>query len=260
MEIYGTPAKSPVFLLGCSWRCGSTLLQRYINSTQRVFLWGEHAGLLASVPSAFVELKHLTSLASRQLELMQSRGTNAWVANITPSLDKYLIPALRSFLADLYESPTVASGIHRWGFKEVRYDAEMAALLLLLFPNARIVFLLRHPSAVLASNAVNDWYCSIGGAAGVVKQWMRSCASFQLMDDKRLLVVKYEDLIADEVTTTKALSQHLGIEYKLFSRDVLKHKVRGATRLPQLGPAEYQALQDSDLLTLMTQYGYTIRA
>ena len=41
----------PVFVFGCSLRCGGTLLQRVLSSTSELFVWGENDGIASGLAS-----------------------------------------------------------------------------------------------------------------------------------------------------------------------------------------------------------------
>ena len=47
--------RPPILLLG-SGRCGSTLLQRVLNSSPEITVWGEHAGFLTSIAQSYFTL------------------------------------------------------------------------------------------------------------------------------------------------------------------------------------------------------------
>lgn len=245
----------PTFVFGCSWRCGSTLLQRIINSSGKIFIWGEHAGLISSCARAYDELITLQPLADRQAQSLAIRGEQAWVANLTPPL-ALLSDAFRGMLVSYYEPPTRAKGIERWGFKEVRYDANVAKFLLSLFPEGRVLFLVRHPVDVIASNAANDWYSNIGGEEAVLEQWKRSCQSFADQEDERVLCVRYEDLVSNPSSTLKDVAEHIELHQNFFSPSALKSKVRGAKNQPaSVSPEKIEQIAYS-LKDLLNRYGY----
>ncbi|MCC7274077.1 MAG: sulfotransferase [Alphaproteobacteria bacterium] len=249
-----------MFVLGCAWRCGSTLLQRYLNSTGRVFIWGEHAGLLAGMPRAFADMWTMRDMGRRQLQELRHSPSAAWIANVSPDIEAFLLPALRGFLVAAYAPATRERGIARWGFKEVRYDAAMAKLLLSLFPAGRVVFLVRHPAGVLASGATMEWRSTGGAAESTIDQWQRACASFLNLTDPRVLQLRYEDLTGDPAAATRSLSEHLGIAAERFSADVLAVRVRGSRQEPSLGAEERAVLARPAVIDLAAAYGYRISA
>ena len=47
--------RDPVFILGPG-RCGSTLIQRILNTSHDLTIWGEHGGFLKTVAKSYYEL------------------------------------------------------------------------------------------------------------------------------------------------------------------------------------------------------------
>lgn len=226
-------AERPIVVLGCAWRCGSTLLQRYLNSTQQVFIWGEHAGLLTSIGEALQRVEDWRPLIERQSSSLQRRGSGAWIANLNPPdfnavHSEVIAAALRAY----YLNPTLSRGLRRWGFKEVRYTAREARMILSAFPQARIVFLTRRIEDVLASNAANPWCAEIGGLDGVIDQWLESTTSLLSLDDQRVRVLRYEDIAARPRWFTKQLARHVDVPEQAFDCSVLNVRVRGAVDAP----------------------------
>jgi hypothetical protein len=200
----------PVFLFGCAWRCGSTLLQRLISSSDEVFIWGENHALTDHLLKIHLEISQWSSLIENQSKNYKERKLKAWIANLNPDYPKSSITAASAYLLYYYHFETIKLGYRRWGFKEVRHDSSHANFLLECFPNARIIFLVRHLKDVLASNAANDWYSSIGSAQGVTQTWTKNVSSFMCTDDKRILLIKYENLVENTEIVCKVIEEHLG--------------------------------------------------
>ncbi len=239
----------PIFLLGCAWRCGSTLLQRYVNSTGEAFIWGENLGLATRIAQLFDFNREWDGLIKEQRRWTAEHGHNAWIANLNPETPAAPADIVRLLLTMYYEKPTREAGLSRWGFKEVRHDAADVRMLLTAFPEARVVFLVRHLTDVLASNLANHWIDTLGGAQGVAEQWVRSCRSISALHDPRVLTLRYEDLVGRPDETTARLSVHLDIPADKFSREVLETRVRGGG--PEPVPPDVLAAAGLGHLTVM---------
>lgn len=249
---------SPVFVLGCTPRSGSTLLQRYLNSTGEVFVWGEHAGLLGSVQSGLAELWRVRDGLRHQTEELRRFGGAAWIANISPDPQAVLLPAARSFITAMYGPATAERGIRRWGFKEVRYDGAMARFLLALFPAGRVIFLVRHPHDALASAATVEWNAGTDVAPGLARQWKRTCASFLKLRDERVLHLRYEDLVGTPEEATGRLARHVGIAADRFAADVLAQRVRGSHAAPRLDDGLRAEIAAAELADVARAFDYRV--
>lgn len=246
----------PVFLFGCAWRCGSTLLQRLISSSGEVFIWGENNALIDHLMRINFELSEWSSLIKSQNENYKERKLQAWIANLNPNYPKSLTTAASAYLLYYYYFETIKLGYKRWGFKEVRYNSSHAEFLLECFPKSRIIFLVRHLKDVLASNAVNDWYSDIGFSQGVTQTWIQNVSSFMSMNDERILLIKYEDLVENTDVICKLLEKHLILTNSLDIK-IMKNKIRGASLVPSLGNDERKILKKLTVTKLLNKLNYT---
>lgn len=251
-------ALAPVFVSACAWRSGSTLLQRLIISSGEVFVWGENAAMTSYLLRICKNIARWESLIERQRRNFQKHHANGWIANLNPVPPVPSLEASRAFFLHYYYPATEELGYTRWGFKEVRHGAEQVSYLLECFPKCRIVFLLRHPRDVLASNAANEWYPDLGGAAGVIRRWMRNVASISELRDTRILLLRFEDILSDIATTTARLEQHLGLSTGSIDVDILQQRIRGARTQPRLGPQELRVLATPELEELANAHGYDV--
>lgn len=248
--------RAPIFLFGCAYRCGSTLLQRYITSTRMALIWGEQHGLLAKAWPAIQKLKDFGEISAYQASEFDAKGARAWVANLNPPFDEGFPAALRAFLTTYYESRTRNRGFPRWGFKENTCGLDICSLILDAFPSGRAVFLVRHPRFALASVAATPWYNEIGAASGFINLWIANSASFLRATDPRILVIRYEDLVRHPETETRKLAEHLGLPREKFDQDAFRHRVGGTDHPVELGPSERRELGRYDLEAVMRAYGY----
>ena len=76
----------PVFLFGCTWRCGSTLLQRALSSSNELFVWGENQGMSALLHEVEERLAENEERSAREWIDFRARGTDAWIACLNPPL------------------------------------------------------------------------------------------------------------------------------------------------------------------------------
>lgn len=146
----------PVFLLSPG-RSGSTLLQRHLNSSDDLILWGEHGGFLKEFGRAYRKwhnndhVQYLLQSESVHASLLLSKkpaiGVDVeWTNNFTKEdFKEYLATMIRElFTIGVPENL-------RWGFKEVRYKGEDIYFLRGLFPASQFVFIVRDPVHTLAS-------------------------------------------------------------------------------------------------------------
>lgn len=240
---------TPIFVFGCAWRCGSTLLQRLLTSTGEILIWGEHVGLVHELVKIAIKLESNQHLSERQSSNFMDRGAKVWIANLNPKHENIKSFAIQIFLSNYYAKATHELGYKRWGFKEVRYDAQVAISLLEAFPNSKAIFLVRDLNGVLSSNAANDWYDSVGGAKGVTSRWIKNIRTFLSVQDKRVLTVSYSKIAKGDPTTFDAISSHVGLSTPI-DVSLLSTKVRAADSPPVIRDQEARILNRKDVISM----------
>lgn len=156
-----TPCEdSPVFVLSAGWRSGSTLIQRLVQSSRRIHLWGEpydHVGLVQSLLKLACCDDVVRPPAHFLLNGDQDPFEDRWLANTWPTVPQWF-EAQRTFLQATLKVPERAIGA-QWGLKEVRYSIKHARFLQMLFPRARFVLLVRHPRDTWNSyREAREWF------------------------------------------------------------------------------------------------------
>jgi hypothetical protein len=248
----------PVFVLGCAWRCGGTLVQRLLSSGPELFVWGENVGMSALLHTIERRLATIADRSTREWRDFEARGAGAWIACVNPPFPEGFREAARAFYRAYFVERTRALGRRRWGFKEVRHGAETAAFLADLFPAGRFVLVLRHPVDVLASMATLSWYDAEGGAAGVLRVWRANTASLLAWRDPRLVVVRYETLLAEPAAELARVAAHVGIDPTTLDYRLVARRERGFQARPALGLAERRALTRPGFVAAAAEAGYEV--
>jgi hypothetical protein len=232
----------PLFLLGCG-RSGTTLLQRVLNSHGEVVLYGEHGGFLRGIAEAYFFAAESELIATEQwttnrvcrdraevrAELRDPRlwpGWSNWYDRA--ALDQ----SYRSFVESLFRDPTA----RYWGFKEIRYGKQDRVIdfLRALYPTARLVFVVRNPLDVVASQWVA--FAPRGAPESVARKWIMQNESFlqhSRLHPKKSTIVRYEDLIRPDSGRLESLLGWLDLGCTDRQREVLRMPEARASRLEQ---------------------------
>jgi hypothetical protein len=195
---YGT---HPIFIFASGNRCGSTLLQRLLNSHQNILIWGEQQGCLRDILPASEAFVDWSFDKADERETYRYSGYDNFLPNLSPSPEQ-IKRATAKYIEMLFAEPAVRLGRHIWGFKEVRYPITIALLLQDYFPEARFLHLTRNIHDCVLS--LKRWE-----AAGVwSRAWtLQSIENWVLINQgflaygrqlNALLSVRYEDMVAAE--------------------------------------------------------------
>ena len=257
----------PVFLLSSIWRSGSTLLQRLLMSDPQLLIWGEpfaQRDPVRQLGDMFLPFddRYPTPghFISERLEGANFSLTDSWVANMYPSVED-LQRSHRALLDTLLAEPARTRGFSRWGVKEIRLDAYHGEYLQRLYPNCRLVFLIRNPySAFKSYIARAGWYerfpdRPVFDAQSFARQWRRVTESFLERGPAiGAFTLTFEEMTSDPAALQR-LSAHTGTT---IDASVLQVKRRGQeSAVPaQIHPKELRVLVN-ELGELASSLGYT---
>jgi hypothetical protein len=262
----GAPVTAPLLILAAGQRCGSTLVQRLLSSHPEVLIWGEHAGQLREILAVGRRLGDWTAEHGEPGRQGYARsGHQSFMANMTPEA-VHIDDAVRAFVEVLFAGPAAELGRPVWGFKEVRYGLDEAAALHRLFPDCRVVHIMRDPRDILRSLEVwerGDW--TRGDTELVIRDWARVGASFWTATADLppwVLRVRYEDLVADPLGWRTRIAEHCGLAEELLDAGVFDRRIHaiglgGRTRRTILDwadlPASLRALLDDEQVRLVAK-------
>ena len=211
-----TPSRwqRPIFVASLG-RSGSTLLQRVLNVHPDITIWGEHGGMLKGVTA--------TVRASQDEFVVKNLDTgnelrDAVIGELSDKETFY--PWVSPFKAEEFSNELIATTLElftrgltpdiRWGFKEIRYDAETLRTLMEMFPEAHLVLLAREVEGHVSSrffafgNRDYDLVSEEGRQAARTKVgnmivgWMRRYEGMLELRDEmpdRCSLVAYSDLV-----------------------------------------------------------------
>jgi len=266
-------AVAPLLVLAAGQRCGSTLVQRLLSSHPEVLIWGEHAGQLREILAVAERLREWgTDYGDQARQSYGRAGHQSFMANLTPEAH-HIDEAVAAFIHALFAEPAKSLGRPVWGFKEVRYDLAEAEAIQRLFPECRVVHIVRDPRDVLRSLDVwergQEWLRS--DTEVVVRDWIRVAESFWSASAELppwVLRLRYEDLIADPLTWCARIAEHCdldadGFDTAVFDRRIHAAGLRGMTRRDirdwaDLPPSLRELLDDGKVRLVARACGYDL--
>ncbi len=276
-----TPSERPIFILASSQRCGSTLLQRLLNSCPDILIWGEQGGYLNDFLHGYQALLGWGSNYASHREVFFHEGYDHFVACMIPD-DNALRNAAARYIIELFGSSAGKHGKAIWGFKEVRCDIQIAVFLQECFPYARFIHLTRNivdcfislkhwenDNSSCQEDSPHHWNRRLTEKS--IDDWRRINASFLETTDrlKLLLSVRYEDMVADPDCFIAKLAAFLEIEAINFDARVFVKRLyednlpAGIDLRTKILPSELDAeeralLSRPDIIEIVSRYGYHI--
>jgi Sulfotransferase family len=184
----------PAILVAASChRSGSTWMQRVLHAGSDIFMWGEDQGVVRDLAARATLWRERDGLASQELAELLAHGEcgETWAANARPPA-KALHEGCRLLLESVYAE---THGRTAWGWKAVDYDRAEIDFVRELFPDLRVVLLVRNVVDVYLSLRARGWDAWWpGGLAEICDQWCsRSSFYCTLRGEPNFFFVRYED-------------------------------------------------------------------
>ena len=256
--------KPPIFVIGPTTRCGTSLLQRLLNSTGKIVVYGENFALLQTFPDIIRnyqregDAKRKVIAMARDLLVKEKQDFEA--SSLFPDFDNYLRALIGSFrlLLRSYRDDAAALGFERWGIKHQIRNQTSFAILPRLLPDARYVMIYRDLLPVARSakarwpgdfRGPNDW-------RRFARNWADNIRTMQRLSGDAFLLLKYEEFVADPEPHLQRLERFVEIEG--IDRAVMTRRINDQPRFAPDGSAiaDYrppQALSEEETGLMMAE-------
>lgn len=205
----------PVFVVGASWRSGTTAVQRLIVGSGAACIWGEPFTEAQIIPR-LRRIEHDIAIYQNRREhllgkyMLSESMLTEWPARTYPEFAD-VREACRAYLKSLYQPSATDLGFRRWGVKETCLRGSDIEFLLRTYPDAKFVFLIRDPRKAYRSfrgyvsgvpkgskygGRTPRW---VMGPAGFASTWKTAAICFRRHQaDSNILLRRYEDIAGNE--------------------------------------------------------------
>ena len=238
-----------LLIAGSSHRTGSTLLQRYVTALSSTFVWGENGSFVQSLRQAAESWPQTRRNSREYTEVMDdpSLVERKYAPNLSPP--KVLaLAAMRDAILQVYRE--VPPGFDGWGWKAVAYGRGEIDFLQELFPELRVLLVVRNPWDVARSVRRKGWIDRRGyyqDMAEVAEHWFLRTRDFLALTadpDPGLFLLHYEDLHSrldeidaflgiptDSARRGAVLSRRLGAAPAVSRFRLTSHDIDAVTRV-----------------------------
>jgi len=225
----------PILLSSPTIRCGTTLLQRLLCSSENALIYGEEIGKdLEWQLQMFVSRKmvytHSRQRFATSLDRVMQGDTNDWIPDLMPDIDAYLA-ALRegSFAGLAYcQQHAEKNGRDLWGFKYPGWQPHLIRMLFDVIPGTSVIYIFRGLADCVRSAKAWGEIRSEAETEQFCTQWAAHLTFMQQWQNSRsVLILRYEDLTKEPDRIIGELCNFL--PFKGIKPEVLQHKINNMT-------------------------------
>jgi len=240
-----------LFVSSPTARCGTTVVQRLLNSSPEALVFGEYSG------AALIELAQ--ALSSRAKLLLRAEmhatdlaralaGEQFWYPHLlgdAPGFVELFRGALQRCLA-FHQAQARAHGRPLWGVKLPTVPVETLRGLRALCPEAKVLYVVRDLLAAARSAKARRFVRTPAELQAFAETWREGVTALEsLRDDARVKVLDYEALERREPALLGELEAFTGM--RALDPAVLAARVNTWAGAPEKGHAPGQYLAPSEL-------------
>lgn len=220
---------SPIFIVSPTARCGTTLLQRLLNSSGQMVIFGEDSMISQCIPDLLFGLRQRTEKMEGDLAFTRKKfveeTTEFWSNGLLPPSGKMLEAAMSWFEQVMQISQDSAKGMgrERWGYKFPLRIFDDVELFLQLLENCRILFIYRNIYDVVRSYKARGWIKEMKDVGKVSFQWQHNMLQALDFQHKNFFLLSYEDLVENPEKQITCIEEFL--EMSGISRQVMEVKI-----------------------------------
>lgn len=212
---------TPILITAPTARCGTTLLQRLINSSRQAIIYGENAHFTETAPTAlYAALQFMVAdpAAHAAMEAARNRladgETEFWSNAALPPMMVYGALMIDAFYRaiDFYDADARKGGFEIWGMKFPLGRIETIRQLLAFLPRLRVVIVYRDVVDCVASAKSRGFVSDDGQIHEFCDQWARNMGWIETLEGPEVSVVRYETLVGSPADGLSRLARFLQIE------------------------------------------------
>ncbi len=267
---------NPVFILAPTTRNGITLIQRLLNSSRKIIIYGENNLLIETLPREIylnvnIHRNEGQKLEQSRQEFLQN-NPDIWTSNLMPDTEPIMNYSIDWFyqLVEHYEDCSRNYGYCRWGVKSPMVSPLTLDRLAELLPNARFLFIYRNLYNAAKSAKARKFIKNDDDLARMARNWVCHVEYVLSLNHSRLLNIQYEDLITNRDTWLGRIEEFTavtGIDRSVMQRKINTFRGSESNGYSSTGYIKSTKLTDNEMSILknyagplLKTLGYTTRS
>jgi len=227
----GAASAPPVFVVAPARRCGTTLLQRALNSSGNAIIYGENFVFLEVYPAILPGIEdNLPLRKARTRDVRRKVLGGKYDIDASAMFPDYLgyVRVMRAHLdriAEYYRAQSLDAGRPVWGLKHQIRQAESFAAFMRYLPNARYLFVYRNIFDVASSDRARfpRDYPDVQSFVRLGRNWAQNMDFMRSVRTANVLHLEYDDINKDVTSLIAKIEGHCrvaGIKPEVFERRI----------------------------------------
>ncbi len=207
---------SPIIVTAPTARNGVTLLQRLLNSSRQIIVYGENTMIMDHLPKIVRSATFFYKASGEEVKEARrkflSETTESWTSNLWPDMEAFMLRMYDAFYAGtlVYEQSTRQYGYERWGIKIPMTNPGMVEIFRVLMPNCSVVGIYRNPYEVVRSAKARNFITDLAGVQHYAAQWAANLRALQEKSGEVHLIA-HDDLAANPEAVITKLERVTGV-------------------------------------------------
>jgi tetratricopeptide (TPR) repeat protein len=245
------PLYRPLIISAPTERNGVTLLQRLLNSTRQIIVYGEDTYFFKSMPEMIRTRQSLHDTggpaAAGVLKQFCEETTEFWSSNLWPDTRLYAETMRDCFnrVAQVYAATAKHYGFKRWGIKHPMTTAVELTNLLGLLDRSPTLFIHRHPIAVARSAKARRFAVGPEQIKNLGQRWNDNMCATLDVEWPHMLVIPHHALTSEPDSWIDRIEAFAGLQG--IDRSTLQRRFNTFTGEPANGHSPTQYIEPADL-------------
>ncbi|SCA63047.1 hypothetical protein SCG7109_AH_00220 [Chlamydiales bacterium SCGC AG-110-M15] len=247
----GLREMSPTFIIAPSTRNGTTLVQRLINSSREMLIFGEDSMIMKGIPYILDAVRgRVEDREDRVLEIQEqfkSETRDFWSNNLLPQGAGIWKASLNWALETFSYCQEQAEGLgaKRWGCKYPLDHYRVAEEYFSVLPAAKFIFIYRDFYDVARSAKARTWLKSERDLEAMAFRWKQNMLWALNLKRDNFYLLKYENLIENSEEEIRKLQEFLALEG--IDKAIMEKKINTFQGSPEEGCSPTGYIEPCDL-------------
>lgn len=232
---------------------GAILVQRLLNSSGQIIVYGENRHFCESLAALVHDAQWIHLTSHKSVEEARARflsgARDAWSANLWPHTRMYLKHTVETFYGFVlfYQMSSERYGFQRWGIRHCFADVTAFDRFRRLLSRGRFLYVYRNLFDVARSAKARGTLATPDALEQLATTWSVSVNAVSKMQAENLRIIRYEELFRDAAQSIGGVESFTGVTK--IKPDVLEEDRKGTREAHEHADSQPREAREIETLT-----------